>query len=69
MFRWTELFADVADVDINDAVEWAKLAAENRLGELFTRDDLTGLPQKQFQQREFNTGQIEGSLVQRSLAR
>jgi hypothetical protein len=43
MFGGPELFADVADVHVDDSIEWTEFSAEDRLRELFTRDDAPGL--------------------------
>lgn len=69
MLGLSKLLANIADVDVDDTIERAEFAAQNGLGQLFPGDNVASLAEKQFEQSEFNAGQIERILIQRGFPR
>ena len=55
-----QLFADLADVHIDAAIEGRKLAAEHGIHQPFARHHASGLAQQHFQQIELDRSQIHG---------
>lgn len=57
--RDAQLSAQVADVDIDDAIERPEFPAQHRLRELLTRENAAGLAHECCEQGEFRARQVE----------
>ena len=58
-----QFLTKIADVNVDDAIEGAELAAEHGFSELFAGDDVTSIAQQRFQQRELNAGHSELNII------
>lgn len=54
-----EFSAQIADVDVNAAVEGNEFAAENGFDHIVARDDVSGSLQEEGEQIEFNRGELD----------
>src|SRR5262249_6632347 len=61
--KGTQLAAQVADVDVDAAVEGAEIAAQDFAAKLLALQDLAGRAEKDAEQIELNGSQVDGTSV------